>query len=214
MTNNRTIKERNLKNMKGKTICRFPSYKQSPHTVYTESETETDFCYHLEADPQVIEFISQPKGFYYWIGPERHIYTPDFLVHYKNAPSKYFEIKVVQFLPDDFWEQFPIIQKQSLLEGFELDLVTDEFIYKEPLYQNLKHLHRARKNGFCSDEFRRIAIFALSNVQELTIRELLDYAEKPDAIGMVYKLIQEKELFFDINISPLGPNCLVRKFND
>lgn len=214
MYNNKIIKERNLKNMKGKTICRFPSYKPSPHTVYTEGVIEADFCYHLEADPQVTEFRSQPKGFYYWIGSDRHIYTPDFLVHYMNAPSKYFEIKDVQFLDDDFWKQFPIIQNQSLLEGFELELVTDEFIYKEPLYQNLKHLHRSRKNGFCSDEFRRTAIFALSNVPELTIRELLDYAEKPDAIGMVYKLIQEKELFFDMNNIPLGPNCLVRKFND
>ena len=210
MSSNQIIKERNLKNMKGKTICRFPSYKPFPHTVYTEGVPEKDFCYHLEADDDVVEFISQPKGFFYWVGSDKHIYTPDFLVHFKSSDSKYYEIKEARYLDDDFWSIFPIIQKQSLLEGFELELVTDAFIYKDPLYQNLKHLHRARKNGHCSDSFRKVAKFALSNVTVLTIRELLEYAKQPESIGMVYKLIEQNELCADINNVSLGPNSLVR----
>lgn len=211
---NQIIKKRNLKNMKGKTICRFPSRKPSPHTIYTEGDLERDYCYHLEANDEVLEYESQPKGFFYWVGLDRHIYTPDFLVHYKNSQSKYFEIKQEQYLDDDFWNVFPVIQKQSLLEGIELELVTDTFIYQEPFYNNLKHLHRARQNGYCSEDFKRIAVFALSNVPELTIRELLEYAELPDAIGMVYKLIQQKILVADIDNEALGPDCLIRMRND
>lgn len=76
---NQVIKKRNLKNMKGKTICRFPSRKPTPRTIYTEGVLERDYCYHLEANENVVEYESQPIGFYYWIGLERHIYTPDFL---------------------------------------------------------------------------------------------------------------------------------------
>lgn len=76
---NQVIKKRNLKNMKGKTICRFPSREPTPRTIYIEGVLERDYCYHLEANENVVEYESQPIGFYYWIGLERHIYTPDFL---------------------------------------------------------------------------------------------------------------------------------------
>ncbi|MFT6269585.1 MAG: hypothetical protein ACJAVV_002412 [Alphaproteobacteria bacterium] len=57
--------------MKGKTICRFPSSKPSPETIYTEGVLEKEFCYHLEADDTVVRYESQPVGFHYWIDGER-----------------------------------------------------------------------------------------------------------------------------------------------
>jgi hypothetical protein len=209
MSNFYTDKRRDLKKMKGKNICLFPSLKPTPNTIYTEGVIEKDFCYHLEVDNEVIEYESQPLGFYYWMGSERYVYTPDFQVFYKNSSIKYFEVKELKYLDDDFYEKFPIWQQQSLLLGKTLELVTDEFIYQEPLYTNLKHLSRARKNGICTEEFREIAIFALSNVESLTIRELLKYAKRPNSIGMVYKLIQLGVLKISISDDVLGPDCLL-----
>jgi len=55
MSNFYTNKRRNLKNMKGKSICRFPSLKPTPNTIYTEGVIEKDFCYHLVLRPPIFE---------------------------------------------------------------------------------------------------------------------------------------------------------------
>lgn len=204
-----TNKRRNLKNMKGKSICRFPSLKPIPNTIYTEGVIEKDFCYHLEVDDEIIEYESQPLGYFYWIGSIRHIYTPDFQVLYKDSSIKYFEVKELKYLDDEFYEIFEILQKQALLLNKTLELVTDKYIYQEPLYTNLKHLSRARKNGSCTNGFRDLALFALSSVESLTIRELLEYADEPNGIGMVYKLIQLNVLKANIHDDLLGPDCLL-----
>jgi len=211
MSNFYTNKKRNLKNMKGKSICRFPSLKPTPNTIYTEGVIEKDFCYHLEVDNEIIEYESQPLGFYYWVGPVRHVYTPDFQVFYKNSSIKYFEVKELKYLDDEFYASFELWQQQALLLDKTLELVTDEFIYREPLYTNLKHLQRARNNGTYTKEFLEVTMFAFSNVESLTIRELLEYADEPNSIGMVYKLIQLGFLKVNMNDDLLGPDCLVMR---
>jgi hypothetical protein len=197
--------------MKGKSICRFPSLKPTPNTIYTEGVIEKDFCYHLEVDNEIVEYESQPLGFFYWIGPVRHVYTPDFQVFYRNSSIKYFEVKELKYLDDEFYEKFEILKQQALLLDKTLELVTDEFIYKEPLYTNLKHLQRARSNGTYSKKFLEITLFAFSNVESLTIRELLEYADELKGIGMVYKLIQLGFLKANMNDDLLGPDCLVMR---
>lgn len=204
-----TNKRRNLKKMKGKTICRFPSSKPIPNTIYTEGVLEKDFCYHLEVDDQVIEYECQPLGYFYWNDTGKHLYTPDFQVVYKDGTIKYFEVKQYEFLDDYFNQNFEIWQQQALLLGKSLELVTDHYIYQSPYFSNLQHLHRARNNGSCTDKFKKVAIFALSEVPSLTIRELLEYANEPNAIGMVYKLIQLGVLKVNIKQDQLGPSCLL-----
>lgn len=204
-----TIKKRVLKNIKGKTICRFPSSKPNSKTVYTEGVLEKDFCYHLEADDDVVAYECQPLGFFYYIDGKKHQYTPDFKVTYADGSSQYFEVKERQYLPPDFYETFAIIQKQAQLLGIPLSLITDETILKEPLITNLKTLFRAKNDVEYSKDFEVVALFILSKVKSITIEQLLENSGYSGNLGLAFKFIQLGKIKCDIKQQELGLNAIL-----
>jgi hypothetical protein len=57
--------------------------------VRTLSILEFDFCFHLEYNPEVHAFSSQPSGFLYQFNQRQCRYTPDFLVTDQNQQSTF-----------------------------------------------------------------------------------------------------------------------------
>ena len=128
-------KRRDLKKLKRKTICRFPSTKGDKSVVLTEGVLEKDFCYYLEFDEDVVEYQSQPLGYYYYMDDGKRGYTPDFKVLVKTLEGIieiYYEIKERKYLEDDFDAEFEAKQWPLKNVGKELILIDDEFIRQKP----------------------------------------------------------------------------------
>lgn len=112
--------------------------------VRTLSILEFDFCFHLEYNPEVHTFSSQPSGFRYQFNQRQCRYTPDFLVTDQNQQSTFFEVKhSSQILKPDFRARFREKQRVAL-EQFDkrLVLITEQQIRVGPILNNLKLLHR------------------------------------------------------------------------
>ncbi|MBW8190953.1 Tn7 transposase TnsA N-terminal domain-containing protein [Neiella marina] len=124
-------------------ICKFMSLKNDA-VVRTLSILEFDFCFHLEYDPEVASYQSQPDGFKYRFNNRLCRYTPDFLVEDGNSEAAFFEVKhSSQILKPDFRARFAEKQRISLSEyGKRLILVTEKQIRLDPVIGNLKLLHR------------------------------------------------------------------------
>ncbi len=62
--------------------------------VLVESMLEKDYCFHLEANPNVLAYFLQPKTFV--VNSEffkNRDYTPDFEVHFRDGRKAYVEVK-------------------------------------------------------------------------------------------------------------------------
>ncbi|PNI03185.1 TnsA endonuclease N-terminal domain-containing protein [Vibrio diazotrophicus] len=124
-------------------ICKFMSLKNDA-VVRTLSILEFDFCFHLEYNPDVKRYLSQPNGFYYYFNDRKCRYTPDFLVNDHKDKSTLIEVKhSSQILKPDFRQRFAEKQRVALEEqGVRLVLVTEKQIRIDPIFSNLKLLHR------------------------------------------------------------------------
>ncbi|MDR9827941.1 Tn7 transposase TnsA N-terminal domain-containing protein [Vibrio sp. FNV 38] len=124
-------------------ICKFMSLKNDA-VVRTLSILEFDFCFHLEYSPDVKEYVSQPRGFYYYFNGRKCRYTPDFSASDHQGQSSLIEIKhSSQILKPDFRERFAEKQRVAFEEqGKRLILVTEKQVRVDPILSNLKLLHR------------------------------------------------------------------------
>jgi hypothetical protein len=112
--------------------------------VRTLSILEFDFCFHLEYNPDVTRYISQPHGYLYQFNGRKCRYTPDFLVDGSKGRSTFVEVKhSSQIFKTDFRERFAEKQRVAYEEhGRRLLLVSEKQIRIDPIYSNLKLLHR------------------------------------------------------------------------
>ncbi len=84
---------RNLRKLSPvKNIYKFISVKNDV-VIMCESSLEFDTCFHLEYNPDVVCFKSQPTGFEYTLEGTPHRYTPGFLVSYYHSQANLLEIK-------------------------------------------------------------------------------------------------------------------------
>ncbi|MGF1728486.1 TnsA endonuclease N-terminal domain-containing protein [Photobacterium kasasachensis] len=124
-------------------IRKFMSLKNDA-VVRTMSVLEFDFCFHLEYNPGVQSFISQPESLYYTFNGRNCRYTPDFLVTGVNRRSSLIEVKhSSQILKPYFRSRFA--KKREVANeqyGLELRLITEKQIRINPILNNLKLLHR------------------------------------------------------------------------
>lgn len=96
-------------------ICKFMSLKNDA-VVRTLSILEFDFCFHLEYNPNINSFTSQPFGFHYQFNNRKCRYTPDFLAIGHNEQSTFFEVKhSSQILKPDFRERFEEKQRVAFV---------------------------------------------------------------------------------------------------
>jgi len=133
---------RNIKHSSVNNIFKFASQKMK--TVFTvESFLEFDTCFHFEYSPDVISFEAQPLGYNYQFNDKECSYTPDFLVTDKKYGERFIEVKPSnRTINEEFRLEFSLKQKQSLILGKPLILVTEKQIRINPILNNLKLLHR------------------------------------------------------------------------
>lgn len=112
--------------------------------VRTMSVLEFDFCFHLEYNPDIKSFSSQPANYYYDFNQRSCRYTPDFFVTDVSGKSRLVEVKhSSQIVKDKFRARF--VEKRDAIKsgyGLELTLVTEKQIRINPILNNLKLLHR------------------------------------------------------------------------
>lgn len=203
---------RDLGSVFGKSIGVFPKKKLSnPESLLVEGSLETEYCYHLEFDNNVVEYEAQPMGFHYYSQNVRRFYTPDFLVTYANGHKLYVEIKYLEDIKGniEFERDFPLWQKQADVLGIPLVKITDEFIRKEPFFSNIRHLRRASIHPKISNEFKLLALDTIRiNNGELYASELMELTEISD-IGVIYQLIAEVPSLVNLHEDALGPDIML-----
>ncbi|MFM2478416.1 TnsA endonuclease N-terminal domain-containing protein [Celerinatantimonas sp. MCCC 1A17872] len=124
-------------------IRKFMSLKNDA-VVRTMSVLEFDFCFHLEYNPDVKRFSSQPINLAYFFNGRSCRYTPDFLVTSIDGKDVLVEVKhSSQIFKPDFKARF-MERKRSAQDnyGYQLNLITEKQIQLNPILNNLKLLHR------------------------------------------------------------------------
>jgi hypothetical protein len=213
-------KRRDLSKFKRKTICKFPASKGDVSPILTEGVLEADFCYHLEADPAVLKYECQPLGYYYYLDKElhirnpldkeQHLYTPDFKVWLDNGNIVYYEIKDRRYIDKEFEEVFfPAVQKQANFLGRSLTLITEEFIYSEPLFTNLKRMRKAKMLRIVPPNVSTQLVEILKSSEPMKPLELFEQSDYEYDLGILYKLIGDGLINANLEASYFGPEMSV-----
>ncbi|MFT6349014.1 MAG: hypothetical protein ACJAYB_002029 [Psychromonas sp.] len=213
-------KRRDLSTFKRKTVCKFPASKGDVSPILTEGVLEADYCYHLEADPAVLKYECQPLGYYYYLDKElrsynpldkeQHLYTPDFKIWLDNGDIVYYEIKGRRYIDKEFEGIFfPAVQKQAEFLGSSLTLVTEEFIYSEPLFTNLKRMRKAKMLRDVPIDVSNQLVEILKIAERMSPLELFSHSDHEYDLGILYKLIGEGIINTDIEANYFGPEMSV-----
>ncbi|WP_299581523.1 TnsA endonuclease N-terminal domain-containing protein [uncultured Microbulbifer sp.] len=144
---------RKIKASAVKNIFKFPSTKsfaepshQSYQMVLVESMLEKDYCFHLEANPNVLRYFPQPKTFV--INSEllkNRDYTPDFEVHFRGGRKAYVEVKKdFNSLDAVYLHKLEMAAIKMRQAGYEFVCVDESQIRIQPLLENLRKLQRYR----------------------------------------------------------------------
>ncbi|WP_299734230.1 Tn7 transposase TnsA N-terminal domain-containing protein [uncultured Endozoicomonas sp.] len=200
-------KKRDLRKQKGKSITTFPSKRKIP--FLTESPLEADFCYHLDYDLDVISYEPQPLGFYYLFEGKVCLYTPDFLVHDKTG-FHYYEVKYKKYTQSKYFSsgRFDACVEQARALGKSLSIITEDYIYQKPKYNNLNVLHQYFGMQDIPSEFiNKLKTELLSGNKK--IESLLDIEDRGCQLGYIYQLIAEGFIKTDIQNKELSIDAVV-----
>ena len=193
-----------------KNIYKFASAKNKA-VVMCEGSLEFDCCFHLEYDPDVVSYKSQPKGYMYDYEGKQLPYTPDFLVCYSDGSSCLLEIKPYsKTLNLEFQARFQARKAAATACGVNLILVTDKQLHTGPFLDNCKLIHRYSgciEGGQLSKTIHdKIAI-----EKRLTIRAIADYIKVSigEVFSAVFRLISIGVASVNIESELLSENSVI-----
>ena len=207
---------RKIKASAVKNIFKFPSTKsfveschQSYQMVLVESMLEKDYCFHLEANPNVVAYFPQPKTFS--VNSEllkNRDYTPDFEVHFRSGRKAYIEVKKdFSSLDAVYLHKLEMAAIEMQQAGYDFLCVDESQIRIQPLLENLRKLQRYRDR-------------LTSNSGTLTLlrnavphpRSLKDLIANPLGIRLetIYKLIANGQITANISADHLSLDAEVR----
>ena len=149
----RKVVTRSGKRIRGK----FPSAKMN-RMVHWESLFERDAILHLEYHPLVVSYQEQPSiETYYDAAGEAHLYYPDFCARFVHGNELYIEVKPKRYLATrEVRLKLEAVAWRFREQEREFRVMTEEAIRREPLFSNLKTIHRSTKkvaNGHSSEQF-------------------------------------------------------------
>lgn len=192
-------------------IRKFMSLKNDT-VVRTMSVLEFDFCFHLEYNPDVKSFISQPESLYYSFNGRRCRYTSDFLATDQNGKSSLIEVKhSKQINKSDFRARFAEKKKTAAkCYGLDLHLITDKQIRTNPILHNLKLLHRYSGLHTITEAEKAVLkyIQRRQKVQLRDISEAIGFSEHETMISSLCWLSRGK-IKTDLKCSQFGLDCYV-----
>lgn len=151
----RKVVTRSGKRFRGK----FPSAKLG-RMVEWESLHERDAILHLEYHPLVVRYQEQPSiEIYYDPAGESHKYFPDFSALFKSGKERFFEIKPSRFLRKrDVREKLEAVASRFQEQGRDFRVLTEEHIRRQPLFSNLKAIHRSAKEVSYRETDKQLAM--------------------------------------------------------
>ncbi|WLI10801.1 MULTISPECIES: hypothetical protein [Pseudomonas] len=180
----------------GKHLLFFPSRKIHGQVV-CHSTLEADYCIHLEYDPAVVRYCSQPGELELRIDGRLHRYHPDFLVETLEE-HYYTEVKV------DF-SQVSTLWKAKLRAAQQLLSETNSYLARADLasirppsrLRNLKFLYFHSFN-VSADEYGGCLRLLPTLSYPVTLRELLAHPSEVRERAF-YKALFDRQLSFDLN---------------
>ncbi|HIF9068080.1 TPA: TnsA endonuclease N-terminal domain-containing protein [Photobacterium damselae] len=193
-----------------KNIYKFSSLKNQD-VVMCESRLEKDCCYHFEYDPDVVQYESQPEGFYYDFNGKKRPYTPDFLVTYHDGTLEYVEVKPYsKTLSKTFKQEFSVRKEAANQRGFRLVLVTNKQIRDGYFLKNVELVHRY--SGCIAGDELTIKVYSYLIAQNtMKIRDLADSIG--ESVGRVFasvlRLIAVGKAGVDLDIALLSESTTV-----
>ncbi|WP_318513811.1 Tn7 transposase TnsA N-terminal domain-containing protein [Photobacterium leiognathi] len=193
-----------------KNIYKFSSIKNQD-VVMCEGSLEKDCCYHFEYDPDVVQYASQPEGFYYDFNGKKRSYTPDFLVNYHDGTFEYVEVKPhSKTLSKTFKQEFSARKEAASQKGFGLVLVTDKQIRDGYFLKNTELVHRY--SGCIVGDELTIKVYSYLIAQNtMKIRDLADLIG--ESVGRVFasvlRLIAVGKAGVDLDIAKLSESTTV-----
>lgn len=148
--------KRTIRAARNRMTSLFPSHKNHA-MVPSESLLGSEYCYYLELSPQVARYESQPFRLSYRSHGKPRRYTPDFLVIPTDETRRpiVVEIKLDVRLTPDLLARFTEIHQELRAEGYDFLLVTDAFIRQQPLFWNVKWVHRFRRHPYGDAEVQQ-----------------------------------------------------------
>ncbi|HIF9111818.1 TPA: TnsA endonuclease N-terminal domain-containing protein [Photobacterium damselae] len=193
-----------------KNIYKFSSLKNQD-AVMCESRLEKDCCYHFEYDPDVVQYESQPEGFYYDFNGKERPYTPDFLVTYHDGTFEYVEVKpYLKTLSKTFKQEFSARKEAATQRGFRLVLVTDKQIRYGYFLKNVELVHRY-SGCIVGDELTTRVYSYLIIKNTIKISDLADLTG--ESVGRVFasvlRLIAIGKVGVDLDIAQLSESTTI-----
>jgi hypothetical protein len=125
-----------------RTICGYSPSRKVGQRIPFEASLEEAFICHLEVDPNVLNFTSQPRKLDLWIdGHVRH-HFPDFLVETKEFAS-YCEVKPSKYAAlDQYQACFRASAAYLRDQNYQYRVFTEEWIGREPALTNARRPRR------------------------------------------------------------------------
>lgn len=167
--------------------------------VQFESGLEEGFLYILNLDSDVKRFFDQPLQIKYQDreGVDR-IYTPDYLVEYKNRRPALFEVKSREWLrKNDIQHLYEVVSDFARNEAVDFHVITDKEIHTE-YCDNARFLFQYQ--GYALDlVITNEILTALSRIGKSTPNNLLkqlsiDEDEWPTYIAAMWTLVLNKQI--------------------
>lgn len=207
---------RKIKASAVKNIFKFPSTKsftkpchRGYQMVLVESMLEKDYCFHLEANSNVLRYFPQPKTFV--INTPRlknRDYTPDFEVHFRCGRKAYVEVKKdFNSLDATYLHKLKMAAAEMRKTGYEFLCVDESQIRIQPKLGNLRKLQRYRDR--LTNNSGTLALLRNSVPNPRTLNDLI---KNPLGIRLetIYKLIASGQIEANLSEGHLTLDAEVR----
>lgn len=207
---------RKIKPSAVKNIFKFPSTKSfvtlsrwNYQMVLVESMLEKDFCFHLEANSDVLHYYPQPKSFE--VNSEllkNRKYTPDFEVHFHDGRKAYVEIKKnFDSLDELYLHKLERAADEMRQTGHEFLFVDESQIRIQPLLDNLRKLQRFRSR--LTNNTEALMLLKKSVPKPHTLNDLIEnqLGIRPE---IIYQLIANGFIWSDLLHDHLSLDVEVR----
>ena len=190
----------------GKRIrVKFPSTKLN-RMIHCESPLERDAAYHFEYHPLVEGYQEQPSVEYWYdkFGVQ-HRYYPDFQIDFKDGRKLLIEVKPTRYLnTKKVRDQLEAVAKRFAEQDRPFRVLTEKEIRREPLFSNLKKMHRSNKK---TAELvpHTVLVAKLEGGPSWLFGKLSDMLH---GVNKVLRLVRSNHLQVDLEL-PLSSDALV-----
>jgi len=186
---------------------RFYSLKNKS-AIHTESTLEQDFCYVLEFDKTVIEYLEQPVKIKYSYQGKDRSYTPDFFIAGRENDRPYmriYEVKPLKFLKlhkDTFDVKFTAATEWCKNKGWEFHVINESI--RGQVLENYKFLYQFKRYECFVGHSLEVMNVLKALGGKISLRDLFKHYDKiyqkdsEDYIAATWYLVAELDVQIDL----------------